>query len=104
MVILQKEIEDKERVIEVSWFDDIKGSYVVDIEVLATDRNGLLKDVLKQIENSKSVLVGVNTRVTKERIAIINLSLRIENIGELNKLVSQINKVESVYDIKRKRG
>jgi GTP pyrophosphokinase len=97
-------LEDKERVIEVSWFDDIKGSYVVDIEVLATDRNGLLKDVLKQIENSKSVLVGVNTRVTKERIAIINLSLRIENIGELNKLVSQINKVESVYDIKRKRG
>ena len=95
--------EDKERIIDVYWYDDIKGSYIVNIEIFATDRSGLLKDILKQVENTKSNLVGVNSRTTKEKIAIINLSIQIENITELNKLVSQINKVDSVYDVKRKR-
>jgi GTP pyrophosphokinase len=97
-------LSDSDRIIDVCWYEDIKGSYVVDIEIFATDRTGLLKDILKQVENTNANLVGVNSRTTKEKIAIINLSIQTENITELNKLVSQINKVESVYDVKRKRG
>jgi len=96
-------LEDKERIIDVYWYEDIKGSYVVDIEIFATDRSGLLKDILKQIENTKAKLVGVNSRTTREKIANITLSVQTENITELNKLVNQINKVESVYEVKRKR-
>jgi GTP pyrophosphokinase len=97
-------LSDTDRIIDVCWYEDIKGSYVVDIEIFATDRTGLLKDILKQVENTNANLVGVNSRTTKEKIAIINLSIQTENITELNKLVSQINRVESVYDVKRKRG
>ena len=97
-------LEDKDRIIDVYWYDDVKGSFVADIEIFATDRNGLLKDILKQVENYKGNLVGVNTRTTKEKIAIINLSIQIENIEELNKLSNAIGRVESVYDVKRKRG
>jgi len=97
-------LEDENRIIDVYWYDDIKGSYIVEIEIYATDRNGLLKDILKQIENTKTSLMGVNTRTTKEKIAIIGISIQTENIKELNKLVNQISKVESVYEVKRKRG
>ena len=97
-------LEDKERIIDVYWYDDIKGSYVVDIEIFATDRRGLLKDILKQVENYKVNLVGVNTRTTREKVAIIDLAIQIENIEELNKLISAVNRIESVYEIQRKRG
>ena len=97
-------LSDNDRIIDVYWYEDTKGSYVVDIEIFATDRSGLLKDILKQIENVKANLVGVNSRTTKEKIAIINLSIQTENITELNRLVNQINKVDSVYEVKRKRG
>ncbi len=97
-------LEDKNRIIDVYWYDDIKGSYVVDIEIFATDRSGLLKDILKQIENIKISLIGVNTRTTKEKIAIINITIQTENITELQKLTNQIRKVDNVYEVKRKRG
>jgi len=97
-------LEDKERIIDVFWYDDIKGSYVVDIEIFATDRRGLLKDILKQIESYNANLVSVNTRTTKEKAIIIDLAIQIENKEELNKLTNAISRVENVYEIQRKRG
>jgi len=97
-------LENEERMIDVYWYDDVKGSFVADIEIFATDRRGLLKDILKQVENYKANIVAVNTRTTKEKIAIIDLSTQVENSEELSKLSNAIERVESVYEVKRKRG
>ena len=98
-------LEDENRIIDVYWYDEAqRGSYIVEIEVFATDRNGLLREILKQIENAAVKLVGVNTSTTKEKIAIMNISLQTSSRDELHKAVNQIRKVEGVYDIKRKRG
>ncbi len=97
-------LEDEERMIEVSWYDDVKGSYNVELEIYANDRAGLLKDIIKQVENSKAKLLGVNSRVTKEKIAITEMTVEMENKEELNKLRNALNSVDSVYEVKRKRG
>ena len=98
-------LEDENRIIDVYWYDEAeRGSYIVEIEVFATDRNGLLREILKQIENADVKLIGVNTRTTKDKIAIMNISLQTSSRDELHKAVNQIKKVEGVYDIKRKRG
>ncbi len=95
---------EENRMIDVYWFDDVNGSYKVEIEILANDRNGLLKDVIKQVENAKVRLTGMNTRTTKEGIAIIDISLELENKDMLNKMLSSLRNIESVYDVNRKRG
>ena len=95
---------EENRMIDVYWYDDVKGSYNVEIEVLANDRSGLLRDVIKQIENTKAKLMGVNTRTTKNGIAIINVSVEVENISELNRLINLFRAVDSVYEVNRKRG
>lgn len=95
---------EENRMIDVYWYDDVKGSYSVEIEIFANDRNGLLRDIIKQLENTKAKLMGVNTRTTKTNIAIINIIVEIENISELNKLVNQLRNIESVYEVNRKRG
>ena len=95
---------EENRMIDVYWYDDVRGSYSVEIEIFSNDRNGLLRDIIKQLDNSKAKLMGVNTRTTKTNIAIINIIVEIENISELNKLVNQLRNVESVYEVNRKRG
>ena len=97
-------LNEENRMIEVSWYEEVTGSYNVELEIFATDRNGLLKDIIKQIENSKIKLLGVTCKVNKEKIAITELTVEIENKQELNKLKNALNSVESVYEVKRKRG
>ena len=71
--------------------------------MFSNDRTGLLVDILKEIGTTKARIVGVNTKTTKERIAIIDISLEIENLDELNKVLKVLRKVESVYEVKRRR-
>ena len=47
--------------------------------------------------------MGVNTRTTKERIAIMDISIEIDNLEELNKVQKVIRKVDSVYEVRRKK-
>ena len=47
--------------------------------------------------------MGVNTKKTKQNIAVININVEIENLDEMNKLIRAVRKVESVYEVKRKK-
>ncbi len=97
-------LNEENRMIDVYWFDDVNGSYKVEIEILANDRTGLLRDIIKQVENNKVKLTGMNTKTTKENIAVIDISLEVLNTDMLNKVISSFRNVESVYDVNRKRG
>ena len=46
--------------------------------------------------------MGVNTKTTKERIAIINATLEVQDTNQLNKVLKALRKVDSVYEVKRK--
>jgi GTP pyrophosphokinase len=96
-------LSEENRMIDVEWYDEQKVSYSADIEIFANDRSGLLADILKEIGTTKAKLMGVNTKTTKERIAIINISIEIENLNEMNNVIKAIRKVESVYEVTRKK-
>ena len=91
-------LTEENRMIDVKWENEAKENYNVNIQVLANDRNGLLVDVLNTLKETKAKLMGVNT---KERIAILDLNIEIENIEELNKVIKLIRKVDSVYEVRR---
>ena len=89
--------------IDVEWYKEEKASYQVDIEVLSNDRGGLLVDILKELGTTKAKILGVNTKTTKERIAIIDITVEVEDLEELNKAIKAIKKVDSVYEVSRKK-
>ena len=60
-------------------------------------------DILKELGTTKAKILGVNTKTTKEKIAIIDITLEVENLEELNKAIKVIRKVESVYEVRRKQ-
>ena len=43
------------------------------------------------------------TKTTKEKIAIMDIMLEVENLEELNKAQKAIRKVDSVYEVRRKK-
>ena len=96
-------INEENRMIDVSWYKNEKTSYNVEVEVFSNDRDGLLADILKRIGETKAHIMGVNTKTTKERIAIISITMEIESLDELNKVIKLIRQVDSVYEVKRKK-
>ena len=91
------------RMIDVYWYNEEKASYSVDIEIYANDRNGLLADIIKEIGNNKCKLIGINSKANKERIAITELTVEVENLDELNKILKALRKIDSVYEVNRKK-
>ena len=95
-------VSEENRLIDVSWYNQGKEKYDVEVEVLANDRKGLLSDVIKKVDDTKALLMGVNTKTTRERVAIMDLSLEIKDLEELNKVLKALRTVDSVYDVRRK--
>ena len=100
---LKELIEEENRIIDVAWANQAKSSYTVDIEMFANDRNGLLADIIKEISNTKTTLQAVNSRVTKEKIAITELTIEVLNIEDLNNVIKSLRKIDSVYEVTRKK-
>ncbi len=96
-------LTEENRMIDVEWYKETKEDYSVEIEILSNDRSGLLVDVLTALKETKAKLMGVNTKTTKERIAIIDINIEVENIEELNKVLKALRKVDSVYEVRRKK-
>ena len=96
-------LKEENRIIDVKWETEDKAQYNVVIEIFANDRIGLLADVVKVISNTKVNIIGVNTKTDKNRIATIDITMETKNLEELNTIIKAIRKVDSVYEVKRKK-
>lgn len=94
---------EKGRIIDVEWYNSGKSSYNVDVEIFANDRDGLVADIMSVVKNSKNNLVAISARANKEKIAVTDITLEVENLEELNQTLKQLRKVDSVYEVKRKK-
>lgn len=98
-------VKEDGRIIDVYWDkeDPNSTSYNVNIYVYANDRKDLLADIIKLISSSDIKLMGVTAKSTPEKIALIVLSIEVKNTRQLNTIEREIGKVDSVYDVKRKK-
>ena len=89
------------RMIDVYWASEAKSSYSVEIQIKANDRQGLLSDIIREITGAKYNILGVNTKTTRDRIAIIDVTVELVSLDELNKIIRILRKVDSVYEVNR---
>ena len=89
--------------IDVSWYTDEPSSYNVDIVMFSNDREGLLADIISTVTAEKAPLMAVNSKVSKERIVITELTIEVNNIAQLNSVLKSLRKIDSVYDVKRNK-
>ncbi len=96
-------ITQEDRMIDVYWYDQGNSSYNVEIEIQANERNNLLADVIKQISANKITIGAFNYKVNKDKIVTIDVTVSIENLEGLNELLKSIRKVESVFEVNRRK-
>ncbi|HHU70233.1 MAG TPA: bifunctional (p)ppGpp synthetase/guanosine-3',5'-bis(diphosphate) 3'-pyrophosphohydrolase [Thermoanaerobacterales bacterium] len=93
--------DEKERLIEVEWDESESAYYNVEIQVTAADRGGLLSDVINTINELKTVIIAVNARTTKNKIALIDMTLQIKNKEHLQMIIQKLKRVKDVISVDR---
>ena len=51
----------------------------------------------------KTKLVAVNSRTNKDRTVTTDITIEVQNLEELNKTLKSIRKVDSVFEVRRKK-
>lgn len=93
---------DTKRFIDVSWADnDNTSTYLSDFRIISNDRSNLLADIINSVSLSKATIRLINTRVTKDNLVIIDLSVVISSQEQLKNMVKAINTVPSVTSVQR---
>lgn len=63
----------------------------------------MLADIIKSIYDVKTKLVAVNSKANKDRVVITEITIEVQNLDELNKTLKAIRKVDSVFEVNRKK-
>lgn len=92
--------EDQERIIEVEWDREVKGTYPVDIEIEGSDRVNLLTDIMNAISEMNLYLNAAKARM-KKGTAFINLTLEITHAEQIQSIFKRVKKVEGVHQVYR---
>ena len=94
--------ENSERLIEVEWNHEINQCYTVMIELIAMDRQGLLRDITSILANLEINVLGVNTSTNKaDYSARMRLSLEIAGIAQLSRALNRIGQLTNVVEVYR---
>ncbi|WP_180970115.1 RelA/SpoT family protein [Deinococcus planocerae] len=94
--------DEPERCIAASWDAGTPGSTIVDLDVVASDRAGLLADVLGVLANEKRSPMKIEAGVSADSTAHIHLRLAVDGNADLEAVRDAIMRVPGVTDILRK--
>lgn len=101
--VLRAIADHPERFVEVDWGYRASGSYPVDIEIQAFDRQGLLRDVTILLANEGINVTAVNTQSHRQsHTASLTLTAEVPNIDTLSTVLARIAQLANVTDVKRK--
>lgn len=93
--------QDHERMIDVSWGDAHEEQrYSVPVEIVAYDRDGLLRDISTVIADEKVNILEVNVK-TRQDIAIIHVTLEITKPAQLTRILARLGMIRSVTETYR---
>ncbi|MCM2676542.1 RelA/SpoT family protein [Alkalicoccobacillus plakortidis] len=96
--------EDDSRFLDVEWegAQQENKAYQVDIEITGFDRNGLLNEVLHTMTESRTSINAVTGRSDpKNKMATIHMSISIQNLAHLQKVVEKIKQLKDIYSVRR---
>ena len=97
---IEQDVETN-RFIEVYWDSEESSSYPADIQIRATDRSGLLAEIAMKISELDISLLSINARTAKDRIVLINMSIEINDIKQLEYIIREIKRIRNVIDAYR---
>ncbi len=95
-------IDSPERVTSVTWGTASASTYPVDVSIVASDRQGLLRDITSTLANERINVTGTHSvSDTQANTAYITFTLQMKDVTQVSRLLSQIAQLPSVISAKR---
>ena len=94
--------KERERLLDVAWGHvTSEHRYSVSLEVIANDREGLLRDISTMIADEK-VNISTVTVKTRQHIAVLSLILDIADSQQLTRIIRKIESIPNVVEAHRR--
>ncbi len=95
---------DPARAIEVTWEAGTKAIHPVKIRVVCADKPGLLADISRTITASEVDIRRASVTTTRDKRAICNFEVSVNDADHLASLIKSIGKVRGVQTVERGKG
>ena len=93
-------LKDEDRRIEVDWDVAKDQSFMVRLKLLAEERKGFLRNITEALADYETNILSVDLKVEGALITCI-LIIEVENLKQLNKVMSRIRTVETLISVER---
>jgi len=91
-----------EREVEVQWGDSVQQSYQATLQITASDRQGLLRDISTIIANERVLIIGISSHANPlKRTTRMSLTIEISNSEMLSRIIGKLGQLDDVIDVKR---
>jgi guanosine-3',5'-bis(diphosphate) 3'-pyrophosphohydrolase len=92
---------ESERLVDVSWAPSSKRLFLVQIQVEALDRSGLLSDVTRVLSEHHVNILSASVSTRTDRIALSRFVFEMGDPAALDHLLAAVKRIEAVYDVYR---
>lgn len=93
--------EKDERMIEVEWESDTQIDFQAEIQINATDRKGLLREITQLLTDLKVTVNALNARTAKDQSASINIVIETKDIAFLEDLIKKFKRMQGIHEVFR---
>ncbi|HET9014012.1 MAG TPA: bifunctional (p)ppGpp synthetase/guanosine-3',5'-bis(diphosphate) 3'-pyrophosphohydrolase [Thermomicrobiaceae bacterium] len=94
-------VDEPARLVPVSWGTDHRQLYPVNARLEAWDRVGLLRDITTLVADEKVNMLSVLTSVHDDRTVTVLMTLEVEGVQQLSRVLQKLEAVRDVYDVRR---
>jgi len=92
---------DPERMIDVEWAPTTKSIFMVQIQVEALDRGGLLSDVTRVLSEHHVNILSATVSTSNDRLALSRFVFEMGDIVHLDRVLNAVRRIDAVYDVYR---
>ncbi len=97
-------LPDPDRLVPVSWGQQSQATYPVSVRVSALDRVGLLKDMSILLAEDHVNILSVLTQTHDDRTVTLLLTIEVEGIRHLSRVMNRLESVRDVLDVQRENA
>jgi GTP pyrophosphokinase len=94
-------LKEPERMIDVEWAPTSKSLFLVQIQIEALDRSGLLSDVTRVLSEHHVNILSATVNTSSARLALSRFVFEMGDTTHLDRVLNAVRRIDAVYDVYR---
>jgi guanosine-3',5'-bis(diphosphate) 3'-pyrophosphohydrolase len=94
-------MKEPERIIEVEWAPTATSLFLVQIQVEALDRGGLLSDITRVLSEHHVNILSATITTSSDRLALSKFVFEMGDTTHLDRVLNAVRRIDAVYDVYR---